>query len=164
MSNDPTIEVLDNSDLDLTGVSLRDPIVDKQWLLSRITNLYWELTGQEGKVPPTTHNPKGRATQLVIELVNEEQGTSTDGREVPPGSLKVKVNIYATPTGGLTQEMINKKVGRFQVAALALDKPAKFGTPDQYVGRLVKAYYEAEEGKQKDGTLFQRITRWEKGS
>lgn len=156
MSNDPTIEVLDNSDLDLSGVSLRDPVLDKQWLLSRITNLYWEqLT--------STKTADGKAKQLVIELVTEEAGTSTDGKPVPPGH-KSRVNIYATPSGGLTQDMINKKVGRFQVAALAIDAPTKFGPPDQYVGRMVKAYYEAEEGKQKDGTLFQRVSRWEKAS
>jgi hypothetical protein len=154
---DPTIDVIDNSDLDLTGVPLKDPVVDKQWLLSRITNLYWEALKSD-------KTPDGKAKQLVIELVNEEAGTSTDGRPVPPGTLKAKVNIYATPVGGLTQDMVNKKVGRFQVAALGLDQPTKFGPPDQYVGKLVKAYYEAEAGRQNDGIMFQRVNRWEKAS
>lgn len=155
--SDPTIDVIDNSDLDLSGVSLRDPVVDKQWMVSTITNLYWEqLTSNK--------TPDGKAKQLVIELVNQEQGTSTDGKPVPPGTLKTKVNIYATPVGGLTQDMINKKVGRFQVAALGIEQPTKFGPPDQYVGKQVKAYYEAEASKQDASMLFQRVNRWEKVS
>lgn len=157
MTNDPTIDVIDNQDLDLTGTPLRDPVADKQWALSRITNLYWEALKSD-------KTPDGKAKQLVIELVNEEPLTGTDGRAINPGTLKTKVNIYATPVGGLTRDMINKKVARFQMAALGLTAPGKFGPPDQYVGKLVKAYYETEEGRQKDGTLFQRVSRWEKAS
>lgn len=142
---------------------MRDPIVDKQWVLSRITNLYWELLDNgKGKVTPS--NPKGKSKQLVIELVNEEQTTSTDGRIVPPGSLKNKVNIYAEPTGGLTQDMVNKKIGRFQVAALAVNEPTKFGPSEQYIGKLVKAYYEAEPSKQDPTMMFQRVSRWERAA
>jgi hypothetical protein len=155
---DPTIEVVDNSDLDLTSVSLWDPVVDKQWGLSRVTNVYWEAV-KNGKGPNG-----GDAKQLVIELLNEEPLTATDGKALAPGQHKSKVNIYATPSGGLTQDMINKKVARFQTAALAIDTPTKWGSNDQYVGKLVKAYYEAEAGKQNDGMLFQRVSRWERAS
>lgn len=152
MSNDPTIETLDNSDLDLTGVSLREPVMDKQWVRCRITDLYWEkLDARNG----------GKATQLVIGLVTEEAATSTDGRPVPIGTRPPKVNIYATPTGGLTQDMINKKLGRFQVAALGLEAPTKFGPPDQYIGRAIKAYFEAET---KGDATYQRVGRWDKAS
>ena len=154
-SNDPTIEVIDNSDLSLAGVSLRDPVVDKQWLTSRITDLYWQALKSD-------KTPDGKAKQLVIELVNEEQGTSTEGKIVAPGTLKTKVNIYATPVGGLTQEMVDKKIVRFQTSALGLTEGrAKFGPPEDYIGKMVKAYYEAEPSRDGDG-VFQRVNRWQK--
>lgn len=146
--------VIDNSDLDLTGVALRDPIIDKQWVRSRITGLRWEqLTSNK--------TSDGKAVQLIIEAVTEEPATATDGRVVPVGH-KSRINIFGTPTGGLTQDMINKRVGRFQVAALGLSEPVKFGSPEQYIGKLVKGYYEAEADKKDASILYQRINRWEK--
>ena len=145
-----TNQVIDNSDLDLTGVPLRDPVIDKQRIKCTIKDLRWEqLT--------STKTPDGKAKQLVIELVTEDPATSTDGQPVAPGH-KFSVNIYATPTGGLTQEMINKKIGRFQVAALDLTAPGKFGPAEQYIGRPVIAWCEAEENK---GNVYQRVGRWE---
>lgn len=152
MSN-PTIEVLDNSDMDLTGVPLKDPIINGRFVLSHITNLYWEALKSD-------KTPDGKAKQLVIELATDEPAVAEDGREVPIGQ-PTKVNIYATPVGGLTQDMVNKKLGRFQVAALGLSEPTRFGPPDQYIGKQVKAYYEGEDARQ-GGGRFQRVTRWEK--
>lgn len=154
MTNDPTIQVVDNSDLDLTGVPLTKPIIDKQWVKVRITNLYWQEL-------ESTKTVDKKAKQLVIQGVTEEAATSTDGRVVNPGEA-FEVTIYATPVGGLTQLMINQKLGRFQVAALGLTEPTKFGPPDQYVGKVLKGYFEAEAGRQDSSILYQRINRWEK--
>ena len=149
-TNDPTITVISNEDMDLTGVALRDPVIDKQWVRCRITDLYWEQIDAKGG---------GKAKQLVIGLVTEEAATGNDGRPIAAGHRPPKVNIYATPTGGLTDEMIKKKVGRFQVAALGLAEPTKFGPPDQYIGRPIKAYFEAES---KGDATYQRVGRWDR--
>lgn len=152
MPNDPTIDVIDNSDLDLTGVPLRAPVIDKQWVVSTIRDLYWEAVKKKDNT---------LAKKLVIELVTDEAATSTDGRAVPPGH-QTQTDIWATPSGKLTQLMINQKVARFQVAALGLDEATVFGSPDQYIGKKVKAYYEAEQGDKDPQALFQRVSRWER--
>lgn len=158
-SNDPTIETIDNSDLDLSGVSLRDPVLDKVWVRCRISDLYWErIDAKNG----------GKATQLVISLVTDEPSVAEDGRPLPAGHRPGKQTIYATPTGGLTQEMINKKIIRFQIAALGLDVDpknpvlppgTKFGKPDQYIGRPIRAFFEAEH---KPDATYQRVGRWDR--
>ena len=154
MPKDPTIEVIDNQDLDLTGVPLKAPVIDKQWVLAMVKDLYWEAKKTKAG---------DAAKQLVIELVTQEPATATDGRAVSPG-FECTTNIWATPSGGLTQLMINQKVGRFQVAALQLAEPTKFGSPEQYIGKLVKGYYEAEADKKDPTLLYQRVSRWEKAS
>jgi hypothetical protein len=154
MPTDATIDVLDNSDLDLTGVPLRAPVIDKRWVLSTIKDLYWEAKKTKAGTP---------AKQLTIVLVTAEQTESTNGQPVLPG-LQTTATIWATPSGGLTQLMINQKVGRFQVAALGLAEPMVFGSPEQYIGRSVKAYYEAEADKSDPTIMYQRVNRWEKAS
>src|ERR1043165_898844 len=113
---DPTREILSNEDLDLTGTELRRPIIDKAWVLSTVKECFWEAkqtkTGEKAK-------------QLVIVLVTAEAATSTTGKPVNPGQ-ETEVTIWATPSGGLTQSMINQKVARFQTAALGIEEPRRF--------------------------------------
>lgn len=154
--NDPTINIIDNSDMDLSG-SLRDPVIDKQWVKCRITNLYWEqIETKKGE----------KAKQLVIGLVTDESTTAEDGRPIPAGHRPPNQTIFATPTGKLDMDSIRKRLARFQIAALGLDVDPKnpvlpagttFGKPDQYIGRAIKAFFEAEH---KPDATYQRVGRW----
>lgn len=158
MPNDPTIDVIDNQDLDLSGVPLKDPVADKQWAPAHITDLYWEQIDTRAG---------GKGKRLVIEVVTDAPvpALETD-RQVPAGQ-KITDNIWATPSGKLSQDTINKKIQRFKAAALNLTDAdlktdVKFGAPDRYIGRPIKVYLTAEAGDKDPSMMFQRISRWDK--
>lgn len=102
---------LSNIDIDLTGVNIARPLLPRQTVKCRIGEVKLE-------------KPDGRGRSLVVPLTLEEPGKDTKDAVVHPGFV-VTDRILLDPTGGLTQEMINERLARLQVAALKLKVPQK---------------------------------------
>jgi hypothetical protein len=61
----------------------------------------------------------------------------------------------------LTQEMINEKLARLQVAALKLDRPQKFA-PADLIGREVLVTFNTRADKLDPSKLYQDVARYNK--
>jgi hypothetical protein len=147
MDNNNTVE-LSNLDLDLSSVDLSRPLIGgKQTKRCRIGNV-------------TLEQQQGRGRNLVVPLTLEEPATDTNGKTVNPGFV-VTDRILVDPTGGLTQEMINEKLARLQVAALKLDRPQKFA-PADLIGREVLVTFNTRADKLDPSKLYQDVARYNK--
>lgn len=136
---------------DLTNTDLSRPLI-KGLALCRTG----ELTIDEKQ------SKKGEMLRyLNIPLQLEEMVTSTEGKSIQPG-FTVTDRILITPTGGLTQERVNERLARFQIAALALAKPTQFGAVSQYSGKLIKVKFDTRPDKMDPTMLFQDITAYSK--
>lgn len=133
---------LDNADL--TGVEISRPIIADSLVRSRIGDLR------------ITVDDKGQR-RLNIPLTLEEPATSVDGKPVNVGFQHTD-SILITPTGGLTQEIINEKLARFQTAALRTKTPGKFAPLDQYSGKEVLVKFGNRTGN--DGEIRQDVKRY----
>jgi hypothetical protein len=141
---------LDNSFLDnadLTGIDVSRPLLPKQVLTVRTGDVRIEKSDD------------GSKRYLVVPLVLEETGKDTKGNPVNVG-FSVTDRLLLTPTGGLTQQMINEKLARFQTAVLATDKPGPFGQLDQYQGKLVRVQFDVRADKQDPDNQFQDVRRY----
>jgi hypothetical protein len=139
-----TVE-LSNLDIDLTGVDLSRPLLPRQTLRARI-----------GEVKLEKQENRGR--NLIIPLTLEEPGQDTAGRTVNPGFV-VTDRILVDPTGGLTQEMINERLARLQVAALKLDRPGRFNAAD-LVGKEVLVTFDVRADKTDASKSYQDVKRY----
>lgn len=136
---------LSNLDIDLSGVDLSRPLLPRQTLRCRI-----------GEVKLEKQENRGR--NLVVPLTLEENGTDTNGRTVNVGFVVID-RILVDPTGGLTQEMINERLARLQVAALKLDKPGRFVAGD-LTGRDVMVTFDVRADKQDSNKQYQDVKRY----
>lgn len=142
---------IDNADLDLSGVSLSRPLIDKQTLLCRTGEVKWETSED------------GRFKNLVVPLTLEESAKSTKDEDIHIGFQHTD-RILATPTGGLTLDMIKEKLARFQVAVLKLDKPEAFGDVSRYSGQLVKVAFKIRQDKNDPEKQYQDVAKFVKAS
>ncbi len=121
MSDEGT--VLDNIDLDLTGVELGPPQIDNQ--VSKVIISDAKATEKEG------------VKRLELKLTLQEAVTSTSGKQLEVGRV-IPISVLLTPTGGLTPKRINESLGQWKAAALGLKEVSgQFGSPQQLVGREV---------------------------
>lgn len=134
--------VIPNDDLDLSGAELSRPLLDKL-VLCRVFECQ-------------TVSVEGGRKQKRIQLVTEEQTTATNGREINPG-FKVTHRINLDVEGKRTQQMINEQLARFQVAALKLDKPERWGEDARYVGAQVKVKFKTRPDRQDGSILYQDL-------
>lgn len=138
--------MIDNVDLDLSGVDLSRPLLDNQTILCRT-----------GEVRFETENDK---TNLLVPLTLEGPGKSTTNKEVLPGFVHTD-RILSTPVGKLTKEMIREKLARFQVATLKLKSPKLF-TPEECSGQLVLVTFGTRPDRQDPSRLYQDVVRYSK--
>ncbi len=136
---------------DLSNVDLQRPLI-KGLVLCRTGEL--SIDEKQSK--------KGEMLKyLNIPLQLEEVTTSTEGKSIQPG-FTITDRILITPTGGLTQERVNERLARFQIAALAIAKPTTFGAVSQYSGKLIKVKLDTRPDKMDPTTLFQDIVNYSK--
>jgi hypothetical protein len=131
-------EQVDNSFLDntdLTGVEVGPPMLGD--CLVHCTT---------GDVRIVANGDKRR---LVIPLTLEEPAVDVDNKPVNPG-VRLTDSIQLTPSGGLTQEIINEKLARFQVAVKREKRPGPFGPIDQYQGKTVLVKFGKRDDKRED--------------
>jgi len=120
------------------------------------------------KVEVRTSNDGKKIRELLIPLTLDEVTKSTDGKEVQPGfeimgGKKPAATILLTPVGGLTQEMINEKLAKFQVAALKLTKQeATLGDLSRYSGKPVVAVFGLRQDKKDASKTYQDVKGWSK--
>lgn len=69
--------------------------------------------------------------------------------------------INLDPNGKWTQEAINESLARFQVAALRLDKPQKFGNVSDYSGKELLVTFDVRPDKQDASVIYQAIKRYQ---
>jgi hypothetical protein len=131
---------IENDDLDLSQVDLSRPLIDQQTVRCRVADV--KIEEKDGK------------KNFNVVVTTEGAATSKDGKTLQPG-FKHNESILMTPTGGLTQEMINEKLARFQKATLGTQ--GRLLPLDQYVGKEVDVTFGVRDGK--DGQ-FQTVKRW----
>lgn len=145
-NNNVTVET--NVDLDLSNTDISRPLFD---------NVFVVCTTGEVKVEVSEKGLKS----LVVPLVFDEPAIDTNGKSVNPG-FTVTDRILITPTGGLTQQMINERLARFQVAALGLSKPQNFGSTEQYIGKKVKVQFKVRQDKNDANKVYQDVKSYSK--
>lgn len=138
--------VIDNSDIDLSDAELSRPLLDKL-VLCRVAEC------QTVKI-------NGRKQKKIL-LVTEEPTTATNGRDISPG-FKVTHRINLDIEGKRTQSMINEQLARFQVAALKLDKPERWGEDSRYVGGLVKVKFKTRADRDDSEKVYQDCASFSK--
>lgn len=120
------------------------------------------------KVEVKTSADGSKIRELLIPLTLDEPTKSTDERIVQPGFViqggkKPAATILLTPVGGLTQEMINEKLAKFQVAALKLTKQeANLGDLSRYAGLPIVAVFGLRRDKNDASKTYQDVKGWAK--
>jgi hypothetical protein len=145
-NNNVTVET--EIPIDLSNTDISRPLFD---------NVFVNCTTGEVKVEVSEKGLKS----LVVPLVFDEPATDTNGKQVQPG-FTVTDRILITPTGGLTQQMINERLARFQVAALGLSKPQNFGATDQYISKKVKVGFKTRVDKNDASKVYQDVRSYSK--
>lgn len=140
-------DLIDNLDLDLTGVQLTRPVIDNQTKRC--------LTGQV-----QFSKRDDNKLELVVPLQLDEPATSTDGKELQVGHKLAEQRILLTPTGGLTAEMVKEKLARFQIAVLDTTEPRKWGSDADYQGRPVYCKLAARADKDDPTRVYQDVKAW----
>lgn len=133
--------VIPNEDLDLSGTELSRPLL-VTLVLCRVSECQTVIAN-------------GRKQKRIL-LVTEAQTTATNGREINPG-FKVTYRINIDVTGKRTQQMINEQLGRFQVAALRLEKAERWGEDARYVGAMVKVKFKTRPDDNDGSILYQDV-------
>lgn len=139
-------ETIDNIDLDLSLVELERPLLNNVVPLCTIGEA--KIETKEGK------------SRFVIPLQLEEAVVATNGKEVHPG-FQVTDSIFMTPTGSLTQEIVNEKLARFQKAVLG--KQGRF-VPAEFVGQKVRVMFETKPDRDDPSIQRQRVKRYLRAS
>lgn len=146
MSQNVTVET--SVDVDLSNTDISRPLFD---------NVFVNCTTGEVRVEKSENGLKS----LVVPLVFDEPATDTNGKQVQPGFV-ITDRILITPTGGLTQQMINERLARFQVAALGLSKPQNFGATEQYIAKKVKVGLKLRTDKNDATKVYQDVKSYSK--
>lgn len=131
--------MIDHNDIDLSSVDLSRPVIDKQTIRCTVSDV--KIEEKEGR------------KNFNIVLNTEAPATSRDGKTLQPG-FKHTESILMTPTGGLTQEMINEKLARFQKGVIGAQ--GRLMPLDQYIGKQVDVTFEAD----RKNPEYQRVARW----
>lgn len=145
MSKDVTVET--EVQRDLSNVDISRPLFDNVYVLCTTGEVRVEVN--DGK------------KSLVVPLVFQEPAVDTNGNTQHPGFV-VTERILLTPTGGMTQDMIDKSLARFQVAALGLDKPQNFGSTTQYISKKIKVGFKLRTDKNDPSKIYQAVKSWSK--
>lgn len=142
---------IDNTDIDLSGVSIARPLLPKQTLKCRT-----------GEVKLEHHDKMGR--QVIVPLTLEEPGKDTNGNTVNIGFVVIdRIGIDAK--GNRTQQMIGEQLGRFSAAALNLHEttnlpPFKLSDLSVYGNKLVLVTFDTRADKQDASKLYQDVKRY----
>lgn len=149
MSNDT--QHIDNSDIDMSGVSLARPLLPKQTLRCRTGEVKLEATDKMGR-------------QLVVPVTLEEPGKDTKGNVVNVGFV-VTGRIGLDAKGNRTQLMVQEQLGRFMVAALRLAQednlpPFKLSDLSVYSGKELLVEFDTRPDKQDASKLYQDVKRY----
>lgn len=124
-------DVLDNIDLDLTGVELTPPVIDNQVVLCTTGEVRVEKTGTDKR-------------RLVIPLTIEEAVKSTSGKDLQPG-YQTTVGFLIDESGGWTKERAKEALGKFKAAVLKLSSvEGAFGVLEPLRGQKVKVHFMAQ--------------------
>lgn len=134
--------MLDNSDIDLTGVETGFPIFDNQHVNCIVSGV-------------ATVKKDGRRSKR-ISLTTEEAITSTGGVTKEAG-MKLTDRISIDVSGGRTQERINEDLATFQKAALGLSKPEAWGSDERYVGQRIRVTLKKRADRNDDEKFFQNF-------
>lgn len=132
------MDIISNTDLDLSSVEIGQPIIDNQLVLCRTGEVKWDT----------------EKDRLVIPLVLEEPATSTTGRELTIG-FKTTLGINCKTSEKFPKERVLEELAKFQVAVLKLERPEKFGDPGRYSGQLVKVRFSKRDDKKDPTKVFQ---------
>lgn len=138
--------MIDNIDIDLSNVQLGMPVLDGV-VLCRTGTL-------------TVKKTQSGLARLVIPLVIEEPCKDVTGKEIHPGFV-TPVGFLLQPTGGLTPERVAEECGKFQVAALKLEKQeGSFKVSDVLAGRYNGLPIKVKFVPQKDDPTRQDVKAW----
>lgn len=118
---------------DLSNVDVSRPLIDQ-------TQTDFTISGVE--VKQSDKDPSQYS--LVITLVTNYTTKSTKAQELKPG-FKIIDRILLTPTGGMTQEMVEQSLKKFMLACGRTS--GAFGDPASYVSTVVTAKVLVEEDK-----------------
>lgn len=143
------------SDLgDMSGISTKYPVLDAGLQKMKIKSFK-----RDDKPNKKTGNPQ---SMLLIELATEDfakQYQKPDA-DIAPGHV-ITERIILTPTGGLTQEMIQQRLARVMEAALGHHNGA-FNTAD-LLGKVVTVNIGIRPEREEDGRTFDasnEIKKW----